>query len=261
MSVAKVVVITGASSGIGAEMAKMIAAKGWTPVLMARSIEKLEYLRNEIQNDFKVKAYSYQLDVQDLPQIEQVFNRIEKEVGSIDVLINNAGYGIFDYFLDAKMEDVKGMFDTNVIGLMACTKVVLPEMVERRSGHIINIASQAAKLATTKGSGYAATKHAVLGFTNSLRMEVKDYGIHVTTVNPGPIRTNFFKVADKSGQYEKNIEKWLLPAELVSRKVISTIEKPVREVNLPGWMEVGSKLYQLAPALVEKLGKKAFSQK
>ncbi|MGM7701855.1 SDR family NAD(P)-dependent oxidoreductase [Pseudalkalibacillus sp. Hm43] len=261
MSADKIIVITGASSGIGADMARLVAAKGWTPVLMARSVAKLEHLQNEIQHDFQVQAYRYKLDVQNLDEVEDVFNRVEKEIGPIHVLINNAGYGIFDYFLDAKMEDVKGMFDTNVVGLMACTKAVLPEMMERREGHIINIASQAAKLATVKGSVYAATKHAVLGFTNSLRMEVKDYGIYVTTVNPGPIQTNFFKVADKSGQYEKNIEKWLLDPKEVAQKIVKTIDKPVRELNLPGWMEAGSKLYQLAPALVEKLGKKAFSQK
>ncbi len=261
MSADKIIVITGASSGIGAEMAKLVASKGWTPVLMARSVAKLEHLQKEIQHDFQVQAHRYKLDVQNLDEVENVFNRVEKEVGPIHVLINNAGYGIFDFFLDAKMEDVKGMFDTNVVGLMACTKAVLPEMMERKEGHIINIASQAAKLATVKGSVYAATKHAVLGFTNSLRMEVKDYGIHVTTVNPGPIQTNFFKVADKSGQYEKNIEKWLLDPKEVAQKIVKTIDKPVRELNLPGWMEAGSKLYQLVPALVEKLGKKAFSQK
>lgn len=186
---------------------------------------------------------------------------LKERYGPIDVLVNNAGYGIFEYFLEADMEDVKGMFDTNVVGLMACTKAVLPEMMNRKSGHIINIASQAAKLATVKGSVYAATKHAVLGFSNSLRLETKDHGIVVTTVNPGPIQTNFFKIADKTGEYEKNIEKWLLEPVDVARKVTKAIERPVREVNMPGWMEIGSKLYQLAPSIVEKLGKKAFSQK
>ncbi|MGP4081022.1 SDR family NAD(P)-dependent oxidoreductase [Pseudalkalibacillus sp. R45] len=257
----KIVVITGASSGIGADMARMVASKGWTPVLMARSFDKLEHLRNEIKNDYKTTAHSFQLDIQDKKNIEAVFNQVQHEVGAIDVLINNAGYGIFDYFEDAKMEDIEGMFNTNVLGLMACTKAVLPEMIKQKSGHIINVASQAAKLATVKGSVYAATKHAVLGFANSLRMEVKDHGIYVTTVNPGPIQTNFFTIADKSGQYENNIAKWMLQPSEVATRVVSAIDKPVREINLPGWMEAGSKLYQLMPAIVERLGKKAFRQK
>ncbi len=242
-------------------MARKVASKGWTPVLMARSFEKLEHLRNEIKNDYKTTAYSFQLDIQDKKNIEAVFNQVQQEIGAIDVLINNAGFGVFDYFEDAKMEDIEGMFNTNVLGMMACTKAVLPGMIEQKSGHIINVASQAAKLATVKGSVYAATKHAVLGFTNSLRMEVKDYGIHVTTVNPGPIQTNFFTIADKSGQYEKNIAKWMLKPGKVATRVVAAIDKPVREINLPGWMEAGSKLYQLMPVIVEKLGKRAFRQK
>ncbi len=242
-------------------MARMVASKGWTPVLMARSFEKLEHLRNEIKNDYKTTALSFQLDIQDKKNIEAVFNQVQHEVGAIDVLINNAGFGVFDYFEDAKMEDIEGMFNTNVLGLMACTKAVLPGMIEQKSGHIINVASQAAKLATVKGSVYAATKHAVLGFANSLRMEVKDYGIYVTTVNPGPMKTNFFTIADKTGQYEKNIAKWMLKPSEVATRVVAAIDKPVREINLPGWMEAGSKLYQLMPAIVERLGKKAFRQK
>ncbi|WP_408006664.1 SDR family NAD(P)-dependent oxidoreductase [Pseudalkalibacillus sp. A8] len=257
----KIVVITGASSGIGAEIARMIASKGWAPVLMARSFDKLEHLRNEIKNDYKTTAHTFQLDVQDKNHVESVFNQMQLEVGAIDVLINNAGFGIFDYFHEAKMEDIEGMFNTNVLGLMACTKAVLPGMIERKRGHIINIASQAGKLATVKGSVYAATKHAVLGFSNSLRMEVKDFGIQVTTVNPGPIQTNFFKIADQSGQYEKNIAKWILQPSEVADKVVGTIEKPVREINIPGWMEAGSKMYQLMPSIIEKIGKKAFRQK
>ncbi|MCF6408350.1 SDR family NAD(P)-dependent oxidoreductase [Pseudalkalibacillus salsuginis] len=261
MSNVKIVVITGASSGIGAEMARMIASKGWTPVLMARSFDRLEHLRNEIKNDYKTTAHTFQLDVQDKIHVDSVFNQMYQEVGAIDVLINNAGFGVFDYFQDAKMEDIEGMFNTNVLGMMACTKAVLPGMIEQKRGQIINIASQAAKIATVKGSVYAATKHAVLGFSNSLRMEVEDFGIQVTTVNPGPIKTNFLKIADQTGQYEKNIGKWMLRPSEVASKIVGAIEKPVREINLPGWMEAGSKMYQLMPTLMEKVGKKAFRQK
>ena len=98
-------------------------------------------------------------------------------------------------------------------------------MLKENKGHIINIASQAGKLATPKSSGYSASKHAVLGFTNSLRMELAKTDIYVTAVNPGPIQTNFFSIADQSGNYEKSAE-----------KTVNIIGKPKREVNLPKWM-------------------------
>ena len=113
-------------------------------------------------------------------------------MGRIDILVNNAGFGIFKTFEDASMDEVKDMFQVNVFGLVACTKAVLPYMVNKNEGHIINIASLAGKL-QPEISAYAATKHAVLGFTNSLRMELANTDIYVTAINPGPIDTNFLK--------------------------------------------------------------------
>lgn len=134
-------------------------------------------------------------------------------------------------------------------------------MKNRRSGHIINIASQAGKIATPKSSVYAATKHAVLGFTDSLRMEAEQHGIFVTAVNPGPIRTNFFHIADQSGEYVKNVERWMLSPEKVAKRVVSIMMTPTREVNMPRWMNIGSQLYRLFPSVVEKVGKRAFFKK
>lgn len=156
---------------------------------------------------------------------------------------------------------MKGMFNVNVIGLMVCTRMVLPKMREQRSGHIINIASQAGKIATPKSSVYAATKHAVLGYTNSLRMELADYNVYVTAVNPGPIATNFFQIADEKGTYVKNVKRIMLQPEYVAKKVVDKIFTPAREINLPRWMNAGSIIYTLFPRLFERLGKKAFNQK
>lgn len=256
----KVVVITGASGGLGAQIAHDAASRGARPVLVARSIEKLASVKASIEQQWQVSPLLYSLDVGSLDEVKKVFSEITETV-SVDVLINNAGYGVFDYFVEADLRDLAGMFQTNVMGLMACTQAVLPQMMKKRRGHIINIASQAGKISTPKSSGYAASKHAVLGFSNGLRMELADSGIHVTTVNPGPIATNFFSIADKSGTYEKNIKKWMLSPEFVSGKIISAIERPVREINLPAWMNMGSTLYQLFPRLVERLGGNAFKQK
>jgi short-subunit dehydrogenase len=257
----KVIVITGASSGIGAEMARETARKGWQPVLLSRTETKLKDLQGSIRQEIGVLPIIHTLDVRNRADVERVFEAILTEVPAIDVLINNAGFAIFDRFADAKLSDIEDMFQTNVIGLMACTQAVLPKMLTQKKGHIINIASQAGKIATPKSSGYSATKHAVLGFTNSLRLELEGTNIHVTAVNPGPIETNFFSIADESGKYVENVQKYMLNPKEVAQKIIGTVENPKREINLPGWMNAGSKLYQLMPQLVEKIGGKAFKQK
>ena len=257
----KNIVITGASGGIGAEIAKLCGASGANLVLIARSIEKLNQLQTELQQKYQVRVDVYQLDVSDTDKVKEVFNKILEKIGHIDILVNNAGFGVFREAHEATMTEIKGMFDVNVVGLMACTSMVLPKMRERRSGHIINIASQAGKIATPKSSVYSATKHAVLGYTNSLRMELSDYNVLVTAVNPGPIATNFFNIADEKGTYVKNVKRFMLQPEYVAKKVVESMLTKTREINLPRWMNMGSVVYVLFPRLFERIGKKAFNKK
>lgn len=257
----KNVVITGASSGIGEMVALKLAEKGANLILIARSGEKLKKISRKINQETSGKCVYYQLDVSDTTQVNVIFNQIFEEVGEIDILLNNAGFAIFDTFNEAEMEDIINMFEVNVIGLMAITKAVLPSMVEKNSGHIINIASQAGKLATAKSSGYAATKHAVLGFTNSLRMELANTNIDVSAVNPGPIETSFFEIADKSGNYVKNVKKYMLKPDYVADKIVHLMEHPKRELNLPRWMNAGSILYNLFPGIADKLAGNLLNKK
>jgi hypothetical protein len=248
----KTVVITGGSSGIGARIGFYAATKGAVPVLLARSVDKLEKVRDMICDYTGVKPFIHHLDVSDPEAIQTVFEEIFQEVSQIDILVNNAGFGVFDYFHEADLLDLKNMLDVNVFGLMACTRKVLPQMIERNSGHIINVASLAGKVSTPKSTVYAATKHAVLGFTNGLRMELANTAIHVTTVNPGPVNTNFFNIADESGDYAKNMAQFMLEPDLVARKVVRVMEKPKREINVPFTMDAGSRIYQMFPGVAEK---------
>lgn len=257
----KVIVITGASGGLGKEIALQAARQGATVVLLARSYEKLVELREVLMNQYRVSAFAYPLDVAHSTHVKEVFSIIASEVGEVDVLVNNAGYGVFKEAVKTSIEEAESMFSVNVLGLMACTKQVLPSMKRRRSGHIMNIASQAGKLATPKSSLYSSTKFAVLGYSNALRMELKDEGIYVTTVNPGPIATNFFDLADESGSYVQNIARWMLNSEEVARKIVEAMLTNKREINLPSWMNIASKLYFLFPKTAEFFGKKAFFKK
>lgn len=257
----KKIIITGASGGIGAEIARLCAERGANLVLLARGIDKLAILKSDLESRHAVNVSIYQLDVSDTDAIQSVFAKILNEIGHADILVNNAGFGIFDFAHEAKIDEIKSMFDVNVVGLMACTSMVLPAMKQRRSGHVINIASQAGKIATPKSSVYSATKHAVLGYTNSLRMELAEDNVFVTSVNPGPIATNFFNIADKQGTYVKNVQRFMLQPEYVAKQVVDRMLTKTREINLPRWMNAGSVFYALFPRAFERLGRKAFNQK
>ncbi|MBM7648087.1 short-subunit dehydrogenase [Bacillus ectoiniformans] len=256
----KYVVITGASSGLGAEIARQAAACGAHLVLVARRVDRLEHLKAELERK-NVEVSIHAIDVSKREEVEWGFAAILSSCPRIDVLVNNAGFGVFDEAGDAKWEETEAMFQVNVLGLISCTQMVLPVMKQQRSGHIINVASQAGKMATPKSSVYAATKHAVLGFTNSLRMEAANDGIYVTSVNPGPIATEFFDTADKTGTYAKSVGGWMLKPEEVAKAVIQAIGTNKREINLPKLMNAASFLYSLFPRTVERLGRRAFNKK
>ncbi|WP_096153532.1 MULTISPECIES: SDR family NAD(P)-dependent oxidoreductase [Bacillus] len=257
----KFICITGASGGIGKEVALEVSKRGATPILMARSLDKLEEVAAQIKSQYNKDAVVIPVDVGNLEQVQEAFSVLLEKVPTVHCLVNNAGFGIFDEVLHMNLSDMEKMFEVNVFGLMACTKLVLPTMMEQNNGHIINIASQAGKLATPKSSVYSATKHAVLGFTNSLRMELHGTNIYVTAVNPGPIRTNFFQVADASGDYASKVDKWMLDSSFVAKKIVDAMFTGKREINLPGWMNATAKAYQLFPTFVEKVAGSAFRKK
>lgn len=253
----KIAVITGASSGLGAEIARQLAEKGAVPLLLARDKAKLQ----QVTDQLAVTAYSYFLDITDDAAVEEVFRNIFKEHGRIDILINNAGFGIFNTFLDAPLNQFKEMMDVNYMGIVRCTKAVLPHMLRQGSGHIVNIASMAGKIGSAKSTAYAASKHAVLGFTNSLRAELVGTGVRLTAVNPGPIDTPFFDIADPKGNYVKNISWMMLKPEKVAHKSIQAIEKNKSEVNLPFISAAGTKLFHLFPRLFERTAYKILNKK
>ncbi|KGX91366.1 oxidoreductase [Pontibacillus halophilus JSM 076056 = DSM 19796] len=257
----KTVLVTGASSGIGKSIAVEIAREGGNLVLLARNEGKLKELTNHLQDEWRIAVSYYRCDVSNREDVHHVFQRMKEEGVRIDALINNAGFGVFEDVMETDLTSFQSMFDVNVLGLIQCVKEVLPSMLSRGTGHIVNIASQAGKISTPKSSGYAATKHAVLGFTNSLRLEVQHKGVYVTAVNLGPVRTNFFDTADPDGTYTQSVERWMLDPDRVARTVVRHLFKRKREINLPTWMELGSKVYQLMPGVVEAMFAKQFRKK
>jgi uncharacterized protein len=249
--------ITGAGSGIGAEVARQLAQRGAIPILTGRNEAKLQAAADSIGG----RPAIYRLDVTDNEQVRAVACRIAEEHGGIDVLLNNAGFGMFERFEDAPLEHFEAMMDTNYMGIVRCTQAVLPQMRKQGSGHIVNVASIAGKLGTPKSTGYSASKHAVLGLTNALRMELKGTGIAVSAVNPGPIDTPFFEKADPEGNYVRNVRWFMMTPERVAREIVKVIDKRKAEVDLPFTAAFGVKLVQLFPTAANKLAGRLFDRK
>lgn len=258
----KKIIVTGASSGIGEKIAKEIASLGGTPILLARSHDKLLSIQNEIYRRYNQECAVYPVDLTNIESIKRVITEILKEHNELHGLINNAGVGIFDSIATMDFEEVMEMFQLNVFAGMQLVQEILPHFKNRKDNiHIVNIISQAAKISTPKSAGYAASKQAMLAFTNVLRQECKPLGINVMGVNLGPVKTNFFERADKDGTYEKNVEKYMLDPKKVAKKIVHHLFTNKREINLPWWMEAGSVTYRLIPGMMEKVLKKQFEQK
>ncbi|MCS7458931.1 SDR family oxidoreductase [Paenibacillus doosanensis] len=253
----KIAVITGASSGIGAVMARKLSLQGAVPVLMARSEDKLQ----QVAAGLNGPCGTHPLDVTSAAQVTQTMQRVIEQYGRIDILINNAGYGVFERFVDTPLEEFESMMDVNYMGTVRCTKAVLPHMLQSGSGHIVNIASMAGKIGSAKSTGYTATKHAVLGFTNSLRQELVGTGVYLSAINPGPIDTPFFDKADPSGNYVRNVKWFMLKPERVADKVLRSIARRIPEVDMPFTAGLGVKLFQLFPRAFDKVAYKVLNKK
>ena len=257
----KVVFVTGGSRGIGKEVALKYAQNGFNIVTNYVSDKTdVEKLKKEFEEN-NIEALVLKADVSKQEEVEKVVNEVEEEVGPVSVLINNAGFGLMEDFLDFDMDRAEAMFRVNVLGLMYATKYVATKMAERQVGAIINIASMAGKMATPKSTVYSATKFAVLGFSNALRLELKPLGISVMTVNPGPIRTEFFDKADKTHNYLNSLGNIVLDPEEVAYKIVSKIGTSRREVNLPYYMEVAHHLYEVFPHMADYLTGGIFNKK
>ena len=257
----KTVLITGASSGLGEQIAYEASKAGARVVLCARRVEKLLEIAEKCEDYSKLEAYFFAIDVADFEDVESKLQALEQENLTIDILVNCAGFGLFEPFLETNFVDTQRMFSVNVLGLMYITQKIGIQMAEKGQGHIINVASQAGKMATPKSSVYAATKFAVIGFSNSLRLEMKPLGVNVTTVNPGPIKTPFFDLADPSGSYLKTVGKLALDPQKLAQRIVKSMGTTKREINTPYIMELGSKAYQLFPYTGDFLAQTIFNKK
>ncbi len=191
----KTALITGATAGIGYETAKLLAQNNYQLILTGRRLERLVNLKQELESEFSCPALILNFDVRNREETLAAINSIPDEWRKIDLLFNNAGLAAgFDPINTADIDDWEQMIDTNIKGLLYMTRIISPWMIERRSGHIINMSSIAGKEAYPNGTVYCGTKSAVEAISKAMRIELLPYGIKVSTISPGAVETEFSTV-------------------------------------------------------------------
>ncbi len=223
--------ITGASSGIGKAVAEQFARRGAHVVITARRLDRLEAFAEGLRQKYKVKAFPLQLDVKESLQVDQVVKEIPIE---IDFLVNNAGLALTsDKIQDGLCENWDTMIDTNVKGLLYMTRAILPSMVARNRGHIVNLGSIAGHECYVGGNVYSATKHAVRAISKSLRQDLLGTKIRVSNIDPGAVETEFsnirFNDADRAKQVYQGFEP--LVADDIADTILFCVTRP-QHVNI-----------------------------
>lgn len=214
----KTIVITGASSGMGKDFALDLLKKGHMVYGLARRIEKMGDI---VQAGGKAIA----MDVTDETQIQKAVDQILNEQGKVDVLINNAGYAVYGTVEEVPIDVARRQFEVNIFGLASLTQKIIPGMRERKSGTIINISSMGGKMYTPMGSWYHATKHALEGWSDCLRIELKPFGVDVVIIEPGGIATEFGNVFQENlqgdaenGPYANALQKIIQSISVMNEK-------------------------------------------
>ena len=223
-----VAVVTGSSTGIGYETSLILARNGFLTYATMRNLNKGENMKSVVTKE-NLPIHIKQLDVTDDESVTNAIQTISSEAGRIDVLVNNAGYGLNGAFEDLAMDEIKAQYETNVFGLIRTTQAVLPIMRRQKSGTIVNISSGAGRFGFPSGSAYVSTKFAVEGLSESMSYELESFGVRVVIVEPGVIRTNFNEglvVAKKSKDPNS-------PYSQIMQKTIAGFEEMMKNASSP----------------------------
>ncbi|MGH1567610.1 MAG: SDR family NAD(P)-dependent oxidoreductase [Nitrosopumilus sp.] len=226
----KVVLITGASSGIGRESAKEFAKLGANIVLVSRTKEKLDQVANELRK-FNVITLTCQCDVSNKAQVKEMSKMVLDKFDSVDILVNNAGFAIYGSVSDLSIDEIESQMETNYFGMVYCIKNFLPTMIEKKTGHIVNVASVAASFGLPGIASYCASKFAMLGFSEGLKHELKNSGVGITVVSPIMVRTNFFE--HPSFENVSKFSSTSLSSKTVAKAILKATNSPRLEIIVP----------------------------
>jgi len=219
----KTALITGATSGIGQATAIMLAKLNYNIIITGRRKDRLDKFSEEIKTQFNVDVLALNFDVREREETKSQIETLPEKWKNIDVLVNNAGLASgLDFIHEGDIDDWEKMIDTNVKGLLYISRAIMPGMVKRKSGHIVNISSIAGKETYFKGNVYCATKHAVDSITKAMRIDMLPHGIRVTSISPGMVDTEFSEVRLKDKEAAKNVYDGLTP--LYAQDIADAIE-------------------------------------
>jgi short-subunit dehydrogenase len=246
----KVVVITGASSGIGEQSAEEFAKLHANVILVSRNEEKLQKIATKLSK-YKTRVFVYACDISKKDQVDTMGQIVIEKFGKVDVLVNNAGIGIYNTVNETKIEEMESQMMTNFFGTMYCTKTFLPKMLEQRSGHIVNVASVAGSMGIPGMASYCASKFAMLGFSESLFHELKGTGVGITIVSPIMVRTNFFS-HESFGNMPRYSATSLSP-KTVANSVVRASSSPRLEIVVPQFVRIAIWAKQTLPYLINPI--------
>ncbi len=230
-----IALITGATSGIGESTALLLAKNNYNIIITGRREEKLDLLKKKITAETNSKVFALNFDIRSLPENEAAVNSLPKEWQNIDLLINNAGLAAgYNSIQEGVIDDWERMIDTNIKGILYITRLIVPKMVERGMGHIINISSVAGKETYPFGNVYCASKHAVQSLTKGMRIDLLKHGIKVSSVSPGAVNTEFSLVRfngdiDRAKQVYKGFTP--LDAQDIADTILFIVTRP-KHVNI-----------------------------
>ncbi|MED4572088.1 SDR family NAD(P)-dependent oxidoreductase [Brevibacillus agri] len=251
MSSPRVVVITGASGGLGQALTRLHLEKGDLVIAATRKPVNHESLTTPVPDSNRF--FSYTVNVGNNEDVRRFAAWVHVRFGRCDILYNNAGIAVFEPLIGMDIDELEETLRTNIAGVMYTTRAFLPLMLDCGSGHIVNVASLAGQVATAKASVYAASKAAVIRFSEGLQHELAGSGVRVTCAMPGPIDTPFLEKADRTGAYRSKVARYLLSADETARHIYKAVQANRSEVAVPYRLKMLSVLYALLPQRIKQL--------